>query len=333
MSSVAAIDFDLISKEDFDSQLAERGVEIPAFRMRNWQTRELMPRAFRGGLAYYAPESVAQALEASRLFIEKNDEDYVGWSLWWQGFEVGDMYWRPTLDNNPPLHAGFARKFCSAAASVALPKGQPLEAVIWQLHGALMEGRSGAVLASKNKTLDRLAAMQNEEAERILQSDLNVAETFSTMMRVIADAPKPKISPLLFKEANRGKIFDARNDVRGVLEAAAAMHDAAKLLFPGRARRLKAAKFFSETRSKAIKAELVMRWMQAKADAGVPLESEAILNMRADAFATLSAAQALRTAMDRSPKLARAASPKRLREAAMNRPGLDTLCDAIRSAS
>lgn len=332
MALARVLDDDLISKESFDAQLAERGVEIPAFRMRNWRTRGLMPHSFRGGLACYAPDSVAQALEAERLFREKDDEAHVGWELWWQGFSVGDDYWRPWFEEQGAMRTAFGRHGASAAASVAVSKGHNLETVIWRLREAMGSGTPNLV-GTGHASLDRLAELQGSDGERIIRDGVDISRCYAEAMTAISNTEKPNVSSLLFKTDNRHVLFQARDDLRGILEAGAALHDAARLLLPRRALRLRAAKLLSERASRSLKSELVLRYDQAAEDFGPRLNSDEIVNLRADAFATLSAATEIRRAIDTNPALAAAATPKRLREAAATRPGLDTLCDAVGAAA
>lgn len=331
MKPARAFTDDLISKESFDAQLAEHGVEIPAFRMRNWRTRGLMPHSFRGGLACYAPESVAQALEADRLFKEKDDEAHVGWELWWQGFDVSDDYWQSWFEDRGALRRTITRHAAQAASAIAMSSRNRLETVIWRLHASLSGDQTDLDLAG-HASLQRLAALQGADGARILQDGVDISKAFAQAMTAIANTEEPNVSSLMFKQNSRHILFQARDDLRGILEAGAAMHDAAALLLPGRARRLKAAKFMSERASRALKAELVLRYNQSAEDYGPRMDSAAIVNLRADAFATLSAARELRRAIDVNPSMKAAATPKRLREAAATRPGLDTLCDAVCAA-
>lgn len=325
----APIEDGLLTKEAFDSALADRGIELTAHRVRTWRTRGLLPHAQRGGLARYSEDSVAQAIEASRLFAVRNKEDYVGWQLWWGGYDVAEIYWRPVIESRNPFTGLTASSGARMAAKLCKPKGPSLTGVIWRLHAAAEDtGRTAG--ADTPKALAKLLDRDADERARVLDEGLDPGEAAANMLKAIAGTPRPDVSSLNFKAARVGELLAARDDVRTVFEAVCALHDAAALLAPARAQRLKPVKWLNDRASRAVKADLAVRWMAAVDHYGPLLNRHDLVQMRADAFATLSRAQDFKRSMERKPVLATNVTRRRLADAVRREDALEALCGRIR---
>jgi hypothetical protein len=70
---------------------------------RGWRNAHLLPPArqlpdaYHGSRVEYPPGTARQATRLLELLRDNETFKYVGWELWWEGFDVGEEYWKPKL--------------------------------------------------------------------------------------------------------------------------------------------------------------------------------------------------------------------------------------------
>ncbi|MEO0713891.1 MAG: hypothetical protein AAFY37_08240 [Pseudomonadota bacterium] len=328
-TATSIIDDDtLLTKDVFDARLADQGVELDAHTIRTWRTRGLLPHSVRGGLARYDESSVAQAVEAARLFAGKDNEAHVGWELWWRGFDVAEPWWRPTIEVHRGKRTSAMRRIAKYVAPPQIDAPTSAE-IVWTLHEAIESGRTPEA-GDLPDAVKKLAALRQSEGERILSAPLKVEAAVRTLLDTCASAPNPKISSLHFKPVRVERLYAARDTVRCVLEAGAALHDAMATLAPRRALRLKPLKWLSEESPKTIRADLAVRWMAAGDLDRPEILPDAAASLRADAFATRSAAEDVARSIKARPDVRSACTPQRLRNASRRQDALAALAGRVR---
>ncbi len=314
MGNVARSIESLLTKDEFDSRLAEHGVEVSSHDVRNWRTRGIMPVAPQGGLARYTPDSVDQALEIQRLASLNERTEYIGWELWWRGFDVDQQYWRHVFESRGRVGFEIIRASVKLLASGLGPKAQSLE-------------------AGYRDTIDAVLMFAGQEIEGAAPSESATGAVYGLFQDVAASAHPPLMSTLLFKGDQREAMFDARDDIRLAFQAAAKLHDAMDILFGARAIAQRSARWFGERATKETRAELVLLWMAAKPERVAPGSEQDPIDFAAAAASaeTLAArAEALRDLLKSNGRLAAIATPHRLRAAAADPKAKDWLLDEIR---
>ena len=92
------------TREDIDAAARGKGLKPPSdHQLERWRGAHLLPlvrqnpNAYRGSTVEYPPGTAKQVVRLMELLAVKEKFDYVGWQLWWEGFEVGEEHWRPKL--------------------------------------------------------------------------------------------------------------------------------------------------------------------------------------------------------------------------------------------
>jgi hypothetical protein len=92
------------TREDINAAVRAAGLKEPSsFQLDRWrnahllQTARQLPDAYHGSRVEYPPGTARQAARLMELLLENETFKYVGWELWWEGFDVGEQYWRPKL--------------------------------------------------------------------------------------------------------------------------------------------------------------------------------------------------------------------------------------------
>jgi hypothetical protein len=94
------------TREDINAAVRAAGSEEPSrFQLERWRNARLLPPArqlrdaYRGSSVEYPPGTARQTVRLMELLRDNETFKYVGWELWWEGFEVGEEYWKPKLQD------------------------------------------------------------------------------------------------------------------------------------------------------------------------------------------------------------------------------------------
>ncbi|MFZ0600856.1 MAG: hypothetical protein WAN05_05710 [Roseiarcus sp.] len=92
------------AREDINAAVRAAGFKEPSgFQLERWRNEHLLPQArqlpdaYHGSRVEYPPGTARQAARLMELLLENETFKYVGWELWWEGFDVGEQYWRSKL--------------------------------------------------------------------------------------------------------------------------------------------------------------------------------------------------------------------------------------------
>src|SRR3954451_24894047 len=94
-----------ISADELLDRLQAAGRRVTRDQLRRWHREGLIPRPSQKGLgraqgseSFYPASVYAQASRVSALLGKGLAFERIGWSLWWEGFEVDERHWRPVLE-------------------------------------------------------------------------------------------------------------------------------------------------------------------------------------------------------------------------------------------
>jgi hypothetical protein len=92
------------TREDINAAVRAAGLKEPSsFQLERWRNAHLLPTArqlpdaYNGSCVEYPAGTARQTTRLMELLRENETFKYVGWELWWEGFEVGKHYWEPKL--------------------------------------------------------------------------------------------------------------------------------------------------------------------------------------------------------------------------------------------
>jgi hypothetical protein len=76
---------------------------VTQHQLKLWRGEGLLPRVLQcqigsdGSIVFYPAVTCDQIAAIQRLLAQKQKFEYVGWELWWQGFDVAEKHWKPLL--------------------------------------------------------------------------------------------------------------------------------------------------------------------------------------------------------------------------------------------
>jgi hypothetical protein len=81
-----------------------------------------LPDDYHGSRVEYPPGTARQTARLMELLRDNETFKHVGWELWWEGFDVGEQYWKPKLEA------------AAATGDLGIKKLKPL-LVLWRSGG------------------------------------------------------------------------------------------------------------------------------------------------------------------------------------------------------
>jgi hypothetical protein len=92
------------TREDINAAVRAAGLKEPSsFQLERWRNAHLLPPArqlpdaYHGSCVEYPAGPARQTTRLIELLRDNETFKYVGWELWWEGFDVGEEYWKPKL--------------------------------------------------------------------------------------------------------------------------------------------------------------------------------------------------------------------------------------------
>jgi hypothetical protein len=92
------------TREDINAAVRAAGLKEPSsFQLERWRNAHLLPPArqlpdaYHGSRVEYPAGTSRQTTQLMELLRDNETFKYVGWELWWEGFDVGEEYWKPKL--------------------------------------------------------------------------------------------------------------------------------------------------------------------------------------------------------------------------------------------
>jgi len=362
-----------VTKSELFSAFEEAGVSISDHRLERWRSWSLLPAVLKpgkgypgGSVVFYPETTIDQAIEANRIFSIKRNKHFVGFELWWRGFDVDEKYWRLVIEGCSEPLPRFRRKIMRLLFAAKendevadkvyseYPKRIAPKPVKQNARNISQEDFSDAiitllkVLASKKDDPENLLVLDEADqrsraiqnflgfsqsgTDKVLSQKLHVTPSIISALKAIASVRVfPKIDHAFFQGENFQRFLSAKNDVRGILEIARNMHEALSWIYGPRAFGLKVARWFHDNAPPASKAELALLWMCAREE--FPEEfysSELISDMLANSRDIVWLSAQLRAAIQSSMQLTAICTPKKLKKAFSNEDELAVFCAELR---
>lgn len=353
-----------LNSEEIEAALTHRGLSIPQSTLRSWRESGLLPPAKRGGLARYPEHTIEQAIAADRLFKRKDKNEFVGWNLWLEGFEVPERYWRPRIENGARNAFRTVRKIASLLSSEkdnkidAFEEGlsnavnqaivpDPLKPIVRRMDTASLLGTvslvSNAFAGNYRKDEDAdfeqsridgvatLSGMSRKNRHTIHGESIKFREALQSLLRSLAATPETYLDASLFGGSRLVELHVARDYFRHGLEAGASLHEAMRWIYGNNAFGLKLANWFRFEAPISVQASLICLAL-------------VVLREESDAFHTLSEIRELKTASEElkaqslmfqqlgttHAECAELLSPKSLKAALKSEVNLNELAHKIR---
>jgi len=363
----------LLSKEEFRAQLDFAGASISETQIDHWCETGLMFRSQiglgrgKGSIGLYPEIAVQQALEIERLFKVKKRAAFVGWQLWWQGYEVDDCYWRPEFEKQ---HAIIGRILPRLAKFLLAFRDDDFEAGDISKHidnNALPpptrrralnigpERFNTAILALLNAVTgmetefyndpvggddaynDRedtsaLLGFAQSEKDQVAGTKLNAGRALDDVLQALSTIPSAFAeNGQCFSGASLAALNAARDDVRNIFETAAMMHDAFEWIYGKQAFGLSGAVWFAQNATPTWLAPIVIAWRQIRErdHTAAFLSSREIAQMHKSAAEMQAQSKQLKKAIEFDPALAAILTKKRLKEAFSRPEKKQKLCREI----
>ena len=353
-----------LNSEQIGAALTRRGVSIPQSTLRSWRENGLLPKAKRGGLTRYPEYTVEQAIACQKFFARKNKNEFVGWNLWLEGFDVPESYWRPHIENSARNSFRKVRKIASLLSSGeddkidAFEEGlsnavnqsivpEPLKPIVRRMDTASLLGTvslvSNALAGNYREDEDAdfeqsridgvatLSGMSRKNRHAIQCERIKFTEALQLLLRSLAATPETYLDASLFSGNRLAELHIARDYFRHGLEAGANLNEALRWIYGNNAFGLKLANWFRFEAPISVQAALICLAI-------------VVLREESDAFHTLNEIRELKTASEElkaqslmvqqlgttHAEYAELLSPKSLKAALKNEEKLTELSQKIR---
>ena len=353
-----------LNSEEIEAALTHRGLSIPQSTFRSWRESGLLPPAKRGGLARYLEQTIEQAIAADRLFKRKDENEFVGWNLWLEGFEVPERYWRPHFQNGARNSFRSVRKIASllshsddnkidafeeglskAVNQSIVPK--PLKPIVRRMDTASLLGTvsliSNALAGNYQEDEDAdfeqsridglatLSGMSRKNRHSMHGQRIKVTTVLQAFLRALAKTPDTYLDASLFNGNRLAELHIARDYFRDGLETGANLHEALRWIYGNNAFGLKLANWFRFEAPISVQASLICLAL-------------VVLREESDAFHTLNEIRELKSASEElkaqslmvqqlgttHTEYAELLSPKSLKAALKSKEKLNELSHKIR---
>ena len=296
---------EFVTKAELFAAFEQAGVSISEDQLARWRGWALLPPVRQIGLgrpggskAFYPKITIDQAIEAKRLFGKKRDKEFVGFELWWLGFDVDQQYWRPIIQARSVEFSQAIQKITVLIRKADetdendypdIPKStapKPIRGisrnipdedfsdVLHMLINAIVGVENSFDTANvheevdhRPQTLQTLIGFSQAETDQILGAKIQVAAAFNSILKAVSSTQKMvemDIGDGFFESEKFQQFLSAKNDVRNAFEIARNLHVAFSPIYGPHAFGLKAARWFHDKAPPELKAELAWLWMCAR---------------------------------------------------------------------
>jgi hypothetical protein len=90
------------TRDDIQREARAKGLPAPTpDQLERWRGKRLLKPAKQiwGSVVEFPPGTAGQAVRLMELLRVKEKFDYAGWELWWEGYDVGEEWWKPILQD------------------------------------------------------------------------------------------------------------------------------------------------------------------------------------------------------------------------------------------
>ena len=349
---------EFVTKAELFAAFEQAGVSISEDQLARWRGWALLPPVRQIGLgrpggskAFYPKITIDQAIEAKRLFGKRRAKEFVGFELWWLGFDVDQQYWRPVIDARSRTIARVVRKISKTLSAARnddaiadavyrkIPKSmapQPIKGITRNIRdedfvdvfhmllnaiaGTENSLESSHILEEEDhrpRTLSNLLGFSQAETDQILGIKIDVGSAFPSVLKVISSIQYVQETDDAFFDGEKFQRFNnAKNEVRDILESMRNANEALAWIYGSRAFGLKVARWFPDRAKPTVKGLLALMWMCAReAHPDEFSSNDTIRSMHKDSRTLLCKSHHFKTIIDRNTQLRAVCTPKRLKKA------------------
>jgi hypothetical protein len=179
------------TREDIESEARAKALPPPSLdQLERWRGKHLLKPAKQiwGSVVEFPQGTAKQAIRLMELLRVKEKFDYVGWELWWEGYDVGEAWWLPTLrDAAEKGDAGLKQtrrllaRWRSGGSDAdeetefdKLEGEAPANALGWQIARRLKVGETATYLRTLSEVASGKLTGFDEDAKRSDGSDYDV---------------------------------------------------------------------------------------------------------------------------------------------------------------
>lgn len=355
---------------DLQAAFASAGVTFRPGKLERWRRDGLLPPVEQealgrglGSRTRYPPGTARQAVEIERLFGIKRKLAFVGWELWWRGFEVDPRHWQPALinahkslprtirlfkrwqsresdtDRDDTIFERHGRDMLRATPLIGTVRNMPAETVSMAL-GIFADAACGEFQHFDPSSTDQEGEQEYEGVRAAL--GMKRAEHHSVLgLRI---NPKPPLTEILSAIANidwsqtEAKSLEwsaldrARTEIHDAFEAASMFYQATVWIFGNGAFGLRLADWFIDKAPIAVKATIVVLWWAIRSSENPFVEGHKIREMRLVAGIALQKSNEIQKLRSSDPLIFEMLSPKSVKRALRNANAIADLQLRIKSA-
>ncbi len=183
------------TREDIEREAKAKGLPAPTpDQLERWRGKHLLKPAkqtsdYRGSVVEFPAGTAKQAVRLMELLRIKEKFDYAGWELWWEGYDVGEEWWMPKLQDAAEtgdaaikqVRRLFARWSSGGSDDEQetefdrLERETPADALGWQIARRLKVGQTATYLRILSAVASGKFSLFEDDAKRSDGSDYDVA--------------------------------------------------------------------------------------------------------------------------------------------------------------
>lgn len=355
---------------DLQLAFAQAGLPFRSGKLERWRRDGLLPRVAQealgrglGSRTRYPPGTARQAVEIERLFRTKRKLAFVGWELWWRGFEVDPRHWQPALisahkslprtirlfkrwqsrendtDRDDTIFERHGRDILRATPLIGTVRNMPAETVSMAL-GIFADAACGEFQRFDPSSTDQEGEQEYEGVRTVL--GMKRAEHHSVQgLRI---DPKPPLTEMLSAIANIdwsqlearplewNALDNTRTEIQDAFEAASLFYQATVWIYGNGAFGLRLADWFIHKAPIAVKATIVILWWAIRLSQNPFVEGHKIREMRLAAAIALQNSNEIQKLRLSDPLIFEMLSPENVKKALRNAKAIADLQLRIKSA-
>jgi hypothetical protein len=296
------------------------------------------PKGVRGSETLYPSGTAAQAVEIERPLGKTRKFARVGWDLWWNGFTVDDLHWRPRLERvaktgdrllrflsffiwrNRPVGSDQTRidriaekgPKQSILAKINRRVGFANLPAMWNILLPVATGQFNSNLdASDQQVLTKTFDFEQSARDRILGKQLKLESALPDVLSELADlAFEGSLSDACKFPENEIEV--ARDDIRNAINIITDFYAATSWIYGLEAFGLRSAAWVAQNSTPDMKALCVLAFAARRRKSNSMYSSEKIAELARTARTAKENSLALRE-LQKNPRFAKVLSPERLR--------------------
>lgn len=183
------------TREDIEREARARGLPPPTLdQLERWRGKHLLKPIrltadYKGSVVEFPTGTAKQTTRLMELLRIKEKFDYAGWELWWEGYDVGEEWWTPKLQDAAATGDAALKQVrrlfsrWSSGGSDAdeetefdkLERQTPAGALGWQIARRLKVGETATYLRILSAVVSGKFSGFEDDAKRSDGSDYDIA--------------------------------------------------------------------------------------------------------------------------------------------------------------